>query len=154
MTNIAQQRFSDEVTSMLKRGGWFPGRNIADTMILPSGFVIFPAAQKVLAEFGYLRLGIPGPGIECARGEINMDPMYAANDIEGYEEYGELIHRALYPLGIVDNLDYLAIDEDGTVYLFGDEFWFVGTSFDAALDTLLLGKLTPQIDENGYWETE
>jgi hypothetical protein len=48
------------IIDVLKKAGWYEGRDVANALILPSQFTIFPKAHKVLAEFGGLRFGSRG----------------------------------------------------------------------------------------------
>ncbi len=66
MTGAQAQRFSSDIMKMLHRAGWQPGRDVLETIQFPPGFHLFPAAAHVLAEFGNLRIGYHGPGIDMA----------------------------------------------------------------------------------------
>src|SRR3954468_13334114 len=71
----ARNRFSPEVLKMLRKAGWFPGRDISDNLELPPGFQPFPAALRVLREFGLLQIGHKGSGVRRARCPGVLDPM-------------------------------------------------------------------------------
>ena len=73
-------RFSETVLEMLTEAGWFPGRDVIDSVKLPEGFEIFPAAIEALKEFGHLRAGEEGDGIERARSTIVFEPTLASGD--------------------------------------------------------------------------
>src|SRR6266436_4813621 len=53
-SNATQIRFVPQVEEVLKDSGWFEGRNTEGSLRLPEGFEMFPAASRVLAEFGDL----------------------------------------------------------------------------------------------------
>lgn len=153
MSERAEERFSTQTLEMLREAGWFPGRDVSRDLKLPRGFKPFPAALKVLAEFGNLRIGRDGPGIEFRRKPVILDPMLVAGEDDRYAEFSRLLGVGLYPLGeTADGHAFLAIDELGRVFfIFGDMF-FVGDSFESALENLLLGKkMPPVVDEEGRW---
>ncbi|MFN8446861.1 MAG: SUKH-3 domain-containing protein [Caldilineaceae bacterium] len=64
MNRQHDNRFSTETHELLKRAGWFPSRDVFESVTLPKKFRIFPVAIKVLSEFGNLKIGESGPGID------------------------------------------------------------------------------------------
>ena len=145
-------RFSNDIVHILEKSGWFPERNVENLLKLPDDFVIFPAALKVLKEFGLLHFGERGPGIECARTSINCDPMLADGESELFREYSEQLHRKLYPIGEAhDGYYFLAIDESGTIFLLMDDLRFVHTHFEGAVENLLTGIDSLPVNDKGNW---
>lgn len=141
--------FSDTVLEMLKHAGWFPGRDVIDSVKLPEEFEIFPAAIEVLKEFGHLCVGQEGPGIERARSTIVFEPTLASGDWDWFLLYSNLLQTKLYPLGAVDNDSiYLTIDPGGRVFLVWQDLVFVDDHFDKALEKMLTGIRVRLVDDN------
>ncbi len=138
---------------MLRDSGWFPQRNVSAALVLPLDFAPFPAALDVLSEFGNLRIGRRGPGIEFARTPVVLDPMMAVGESDRFVEFAAPLGVSLYPLGETDDgHGFITIDERGRVFLIFDDLYFVGHTFDRALDNLLRGAVRPRIvDEHGQW---
>jgi len=136
----SEKRFSEEIMEMLKPSGWFSGRDVRDLIKLPDDFEVFSAALEVLKEFGLLRFGKRGAGIECARSVINCDPMLAVGESDRFSEYSEWLQSQLYPLGEVDDGHYfLVIDEMGRTFLLMNDLKLVHITFDGAIENLLKG---------------
>jgi hypothetical protein len=151
----ARGRFVPEIAEMLSEAGWFPGRDVFSQLRLPAGFTLFPAAQRVLQEFGMLRIGREGPGLTSARTPVVLDPMLCEGEDDRFSDYASLLHSCLYPLGeAYGGHLFVAIDDRGRVFLLMDAMWFAGDTFDGALDSLLRGAgRAPEVDETGNWQT-
>ena len=133
-------RYSELSLQMLKESGWYPGRNVLDNINLPSKFQIFPAATKVLQEFGYLCVGQTGPGITCIRSTVVFDPMEADGEDDRFLDWSTDINSPLYPLGSIDDcVFFLAIDQLGRTFLVMEGLVFLDVDFTRALDKLLIG---------------
>ena len=140
-------RFSSETEQLLKRAGWFEGRcdssqveAWAQEMASLDGFKMTPIARSVLKEFGGLHIKSHGPGLECARSDIEINPLLAKCEEDRFFAFSCFKGKQVFPLGeaVVGHM-FAAIDEDGKVYLVMQEVQWVANSFDAALETLLLG---------------
>ena len=143
-------RFSDTVLEMLKEAGWFPGRNVIDTVELPKEYEIFPAAIEALMEFGHLQVGQDAPGIECARSIIVFEPTLSSGAWDWCLIYSKLLGTDLYLLGEVDNQNiHLAIDPQGRVFLVSQDLMFVDDNFDTALEKIVAGIRVRLIDDDG-----
>jgi hypothetical protein len=152
MSERTEQRFLAATMELLREAGWFPGRDVFGDVQLPPVFVIFPAAQRVLAEFGHLVMGRQGPGIGKARSRVVIDPMLAWGEDDRFEEFENLLHTTMYPLGEISGGAFLVIDEQGRVFIIFEDLFFVADTFDEALDDLLNGlKQSPVVDEEGHW---
>lgn len=146
------QRFTEAIVEMLHQAGWRSGRDVMATVQLPRGFRLFPAAARVLAEFGNLRMGRHGPGLEMARRTVRIDPMLALGENEEFAQVETVIGCALYPLGeINEGQAFVAIDEQGRTFIVGDLLLYVDANFDDALDRLLTGKSAVRIDTDEPW---
>lgn len=140
MKNNNLHRFSKLSTALLRKAGWFDGRNMSGKIILPNEFQISDVALKVLNEFGNLKVGETGPGIDCAKTIVDFNPTLAMGEAERFGEWSIEINSYLYPLGEVDNGHmYLAIDDRGRVFLLMDILVYLDAEFDRAIDKLLTG---------------
>jgi len=83
---------------------------------------------------------------------VEINPMLGGYSEQEFAEAGVLIHSVLYPLGELDDGHaFLAIDEQGRIFIVGDIFHYVDATFDAALDRLLTGRRSLPVDEHGHW---
>ena len=137
----------EPIESLLRRAGWYPGRRDQHAVagwqakLALDGFSMHAAAEAVLLEFGGLHVGDSGPGVECARADVRLDPTLAIGERDRLQEYFPQVHgRGLYPLGETDGGHcILAIAEDGEVFRVMDEVIDRWPSFRVALRALLLG---------------
>jgi hypothetical protein len=134
--------FTPETEKLLRRAGWYPGRQVLDKVKLAEGFTLFPAAKSVLDEFGGLIIGERGPGRAKAKAVIEMDPSSGEHLVETYKAYEHDQGVLLYPIGS-EHLEivYLLIDAEGRCYLNVDtDIWRkVATTFERSLEILLHG---------------
>ena len=137
-------QFSDVVVDALKNSGWQPGRRVDDSTIRGwlrslEGFEVNGAAERVLQEFGGLKIDQRGPGVSVARGPINFDPMKASGEDDRFADFASLTGK-LFPLGEVwGGYALFAISPDERVFAVMDDVWLVGESFAEALDHLVRG---------------
>ena len=143
------QRHDPEVERLLVAAGWHPGRQVADLVAQwrgalesDGGFQLHPAAESVLLEYGGLVIDSHGPGRDLARSPLHLDPTLAVGEEDRLHEYfPELAGRDFFPLGETDHGHaFLAIDHRGAVVQVMDEVYGEWPSFDAALESLLLGR--------------
>jgi hypothetical protein len=142
-----ERRFHPDVERLLREGGWASGRRASSEVAhwrqrleSPAGFVLHDAAKSVLLEFGGLRLGRSGPGVNVGRATLNLDPTLVSDDQLLRDGFPQFRGRSLFPLGEVDGGHaLLAVDISGEVYSFMDEVYGHWPTFDAALDGLLRG---------------
>src|SRR5262245_61623031 len=99
-------RFSTQAEDLLKRAGWYSGRQVPDlvaswkaSLLLSDGFEMFQSAEKALLEFGGISLDESAPGETCAREPFTLDPTLAAYENDRFNELSSLLHSRLYPLG-------------------------------------------------------
>lgn len=142
-------RFSREVEGALRLAGWVPDRRVDldQWKASLSEFTWHAAAEEFLQEFGGIRVDISGPGITCAREPFEFDPELAIGEGEKFAELSELFGHKFFPLGEVGQGEFfLAIDEEGAIYLLGGWALKHGVG-DAALEHLVTGvapeKLSP-----------
>lgn len=138
------QRFSKQVEAILLRGGWFEGRTYALRNYNAFPSKPFPAARRVLGEFGGLQFGESGAGIDFATCDFDMRPVWGDRRFKGWRKEESSIGRRLYKLGMVSRLNaYLLIDDAGAVYSLMDDLILIAPSFEEALESLLLGRRHP-----------
>jgi hypothetical protein len=138
-----QPSVGSEIGRLLRDAGWFPSRRLPEAVarwrsaLEAEGFVLHPAAEAVLVEFGGLHVGSMGPGVEMARSEVCLDPSLAVGE---RERFAELRGRQVFPLGEVDGGNgFLGVDRAGAVYLVAEEVLARWPSFEAALRSLVTG---------------
>jgi hypothetical protein len=143
------QRHDPEVEQLLVAAGWYPGRQVTDLVARwrgalesDGGFQLHPAAESVLLEYGGLVIDSHGPGRDLARAPLHLDPTLALGEEDRLHEYfPELAGRDFFPLGETDNGHvFLAIDRGGAVVQVMDEVYGRWSSFERALESLLLGR--------------
>lgn len=138
-------RFSAKTENTLQRAGWYPGRQVPDKLAswkdneMLSHFEMFPTAERILLEFGGLRVDEYGPGETCAQEPFVVDPTVAAFEQELFRYFSTLVNTRLYPLGEVDNgHNYWAIGENKQVYLLMNDIQLLGDNIDEALENLII----------------
>ncbi len=136
------------VFSTLTRAGWTEGRldearvaRWVRELDAPGGFEIFDAARDALAEFGGLSVRVDGPGIDFAKGSFEVNPILALGEGEVFRGFEKSLAKRLYPLGeAYGGHSFLAVSEDGAVFLLADDIRQIGHSMQEALEALVLGK--------------
>lgn len=148
-------RFSAKTEYTLQRAGWYPGRQVPAKIAswksneMLSYFEMFPTAEKVLLEFGDLRVDQKGPGETRAREPFVVDPTFAANEQRLFGYYSTLVNTRLYPLGEVHSgYNFWAIGEDNHVYVLMNDIRLLGKDIDDALENLIIGRKTIEIWPN------
>lgn len=158
-------RFPQDVEDALVAAGWLPGRD-ASARVGPwlEAFTAravdgrrhepFPAAERLLAEFGLLDVEQVGIGEAEPLRSFHFLPLDTWIDPWDYARLAHALGRRLFPVAVVDNTGYLAVDEAGRVFLMAEfDVSFVGADIDAALESLVRGyPLVPVVD--GHWEGE
>src|SRR5215204_604308 len=117
-------RFTNQTEKTLRRAGWYPGRQVPNVVAswkdnaMLSEFEMFPSAEKVLVEFGGLKIGKQGPGETCSREPFEIDPALAGYEGDMFRDFSALVNTKLYPLGeVAQGLGYWAIGENDHIYL-------------------------------------
>jgi hypothetical protein len=132
------QRFPESVQKLLLKAGWFPGRDV-ELPALPTDYVLFDKAEKALREFGALKVGETGAGVDLAKSDTLFLPAMAEGMSPGTGVFSKAGKR-IYPLGeLYGGAALLFIDEEGGVHYWHDEVEPVAPSLDQALVKLLLG---------------
>lgn len=137
-----------ETQRLLKRAGWYPGRQVPGLVmkwteqLSTDGFAVSRAAKGVLLEFGGLRIEQAGPGESAARASFSFDPSGSIGEKTYYADVERALGAALCPIGEVeDGTGALLIADDERTIVVLNGAWIIGTSFQDALDSLVLGRL-------------
>jgi hypothetical protein len=136
-----------EVRRILDAAGWNEERNSSTeteswSSQLSPGFRLFPAAEMALTRYGGIHVKQSGPGAEAARESFELNPLLAIGEEDRFAEHALRIGEPLYPLGEAGNGHvFLAIAADGRVFALMEDLWFLGESMEAAIETLVLGRL-------------
>lgn len=115
-------RYTTETAEELAAAGWFPGRSVEVGPLL-SGLDMgqlnmHAAARSFLTEYGGLALTPNGPGVNRARQHFTLNPSLCSEEEDRFLEWGEVLGKTLFPVGEFDyGAQFLAIDEDGEIYL-------------------------------------
>ena len=150
-------RFSELARNALERSGWFPGRNVRDQVqkwqaaLITDGFRIFPAAERVLNEFGGLALRQRGEGLTAARETFVFDPTAAHLEDDRFAAFSRLIKSALYPIG-EHGEGFLAIAEDGRVFVLLDDIVRLGSNIEEALEAMIQGIRGTAVEGHADWD--
>ncbi len=141
------KRFSAQTEATLRKAGWYPGRQVPKlvakwkTNKMLTGFEMFPLAEKILLEFGGLKIKQRGPGESLAREPFQFDPTMAGYEDDRFSDFLSLVNTKLYPLGEAATRHYYwTIGENEHVYLLMDDIQLVGTNIDEALENLIIGR--------------
>lgn len=150
---------SEKTQILLKRMGWFEGRNIPlNELKLP--YNDYPEfVLDFLQKYG----NIEG---ECERQEYTevVNKIFLIPETESHlligdnyiPYYQSLIGKKLYPLGAYDggNGYDICCDADGRVYMIGEYCYHRGENLHKGIENIILGfwKESKQLDENtGKW---
>lgn len=146
-------RFSLQTEQVLRRAGWYPGRQVPDIVtswkreVMLSEFHMFPSAERVLLEFGGLNVDQRGVGETCAREPFEVDPTLAAYEGDRFSELSPLVSTKLYPLGEAFSGNYYwAIGEDDQLFVLMDDIQLLGKNIDEAFENLILGRMPQKIE--------
>jgi hypothetical protein len=99
--------------------------------------------RRVLAAAGWMEQRIVTSEMEeTARESFDLNPLFAIGAEERFSEHALRLGKALYPLGEAGNGHvFLAIAADGCVFALMDDLWLLGESMEAAMETLILGRI-------------
>jgi hypothetical protein len=140
-------RFTPEIESVLKKCGWYPGRQVWDRVEKwrqefkeYDDIFLFDKAEETLLEFGGLTIKSTLPGIDFLPETIYLDPSRALGEKERWEWESEISSK-LFPLGDIESaMAFLCIDESGRVYYVMDFIILIGYSIEEALENQIAGK--------------
>jgi hypothetical protein len=161
---MMEQRFNPEVENVLRAAGWFPGRQVSQKKLEEWEAIrpLFPAAHRVLREFGNLEIPyITGPNMghddELA---LSFDPFinWEPDSNESMAKFEEEFGCRLYPLGVSEAhlgfykgerlLGYpgnaLILDERGRLFCYFYGLGLIGNTFDKALCNFILHLKNPR----------
>jgi hypothetical protein len=149
-----KSRFSEFTETILRASGWSPNRNVSQLVIQwkaeiqkTDGQEMFPEAEKILIEFGGLKIKQNYPNKIYSRTSVEINPSLVIYESDRFEVFEKNLEINLYPLGETDGgHSFLTVGEDGRIFLVMMNVWFVANSFDEALENLILGKMPQFID--------
>lgn len=129
---------------ILTQAGWSPERDVGPMITLwkerleRAGFgEMFPAARKILAEFGGLRTEERGIGARGARSRVSFYPECAVGEEERFV-LDDCPATSLFPLGEVDDGQcFLGTDREGRVFLVDQEARMIANNIYEALERLV-----------------
>jgi hypothetical protein len=154
--------FHEDILVVLKKTGWFPGRDISfkiseisQKIETASGIKIFSAAFLILKEFGNLTFNIDKPGVDLFASSFSFFPEDCIGELERLLFYQGFCNTNLYPIGREKKCDsFLAIGENCKIYNFLDTDFVIeiGESFENSLFNLIKGVKgkTIYIDEANF----
>jgi hypothetical protein len=160
------ERFPAEVAELLRGAGWYPGHRRTDAQVAAAVEMVrgevgrngarieaFSAVTEALSEFGGLYVVQDGPGRDLRLRPFAIDPTQVAATTETLADLGRLLDTRLFPIGMEgDHESVLAIDEAGRVFALDHAgVWYLGSTVDAALITLVTGTQPPRLSERGTW---
>jgi hypothetical protein len=157
----ARRAWTSATEATLRSAGWTPTRcehakvqRWRAALEQPGGFVMSHAAARVLAEFGGLRAEARGPGIECARGSFDLNPLLAEGEEDRFAAFAAFVEGPMFPLGELDGGHaFLGIDTTGAVFLVEGWLARLGDDIYAALDATLEGRKSIVVAERGNWSS-
>ncbi|MEU1313582.1 SUKH-3 domain-containing protein [Streptomyces tibetensis] len=138
----AGTRWSEETDRVLRAGGWFPGRSVPtdtweDILLQTGEFEMHDAARRFLSEFGAVGAPYREPWDSMPWMEFSLDPLLAFWDAEIIDDLAEQAGVDLYPIGMRDRGNqYLAMAENGSVFVGMDSVWLLAPTPDEALQRL------------------
>ncbi|MEV4806628.1 SUKH-3 domain-containing protein [Nonomuraea sp. NPDC049421] len=143
------RRFSSEVERMLRRAGWFPGRQV-DIEAWKASLALFDwhdEVERFLREFGDISVDVRGPGITTAREPFEFDPELAVGEEDRFAELSRDFRRRFFPVGAVGTGGefFLAIDEQGYLYLVISWVFYLG-DVTSGIERLVTGVKAERVE--------
>ena len=138
-------RLSASIEPIFVRAGWRSGRRVAVSHKISKDH----PASALISEFGGLKVGNCGPGVECAAGDVwfsSTQPAYDPPD--EIQELTKLLQTELIYFAAAHNAhEQLYIDRQGRIFAIAEVTSgasLAGWDFKEAMGKLLLGRrLTP-----------
>ena len=111
----------------------------------------FPLPNELLNEFGGLAVRQRGERLTAAREPFVFDPTAARLEDDRFAAFGRLIQSPLYPLG-EHGEGFLAIAEDGRVFVHLDEMVQLGRTIEEALEAMVQGIRGTTVEGHADWD--
>lgn len=140
-----EPRFAAHVHLALIQAGWHEGRRVPAMVAewerrLAEFGAMSAAANAALTEFGGLRFDLDGPGMDKARESFRLDPTLVEGECDRLGAFASVV-GSLYPLGdFAHGAYFIAMAQDGQVFVLEQDIQRVGGDIVDALDRLLLGR--------------
>jgi len=126
------------ICSLFEQAGWVRGRTVKVSARVSSGH----PARAILSSFAGLRVGVAGPGLECAASDIAFRDRDSEHEFES--QWSPYLRSQLICVGGQHNEHgELFIDSLGRVFgasLIHDAFWLDGENVWAGIENVLLGR--------------
>ncbi|WP_441246584.1 SUKH-3 domain-containing protein [Kitasatospora sp. McL0602] len=120
--------------------------NVQDGLLEP-----FPAARRILDQYGGLAIPPVGPGVEVASNGCVIDTAVARSGRTALVALAELLDSPVFPVGRVGS-DVLAIDDRGQLFRQGQSgWWYLGATAEDGLARLVEGFAPARVDADGQW---
>jgi hypothetical protein len=160
----ARRRFPDDVRQVLTTAGWRSDRNVgaqvstwlaelyAATPGLDRRLPIFPAARRVLEEFGGLTFRqLKRPGVATGGFDVQFWPTEGRVLTDLFVEFAADLGMPVFPLAwYEDGPSDIVAAADGRVFLLHEAGEFlVGPSPDEAMTRLVRGEPFAEVDDSG-----
>lgn len=157
------ERFAPDVAGVLTAAGWTPGRHVDEQPAVRyvrdeigrngARSEPHPAAVAALREFAGLTVLQDGPGVELRCRPFVIDPVPVAASTETLADFGAVLGRSLFPIGMEGDHDsIIAMADTGDVFALDHTGeWHLGATMDDALTTLVTGRRPPRVDSTGHW---
>jgi hypothetical protein len=139
--------FSEFTEAVLRKSGWFPERSVRnavlrwDLELQQDNFQIFPEAEKILTQFGGIKIEKHKSRTKSSRFlPMLLDPTMALGENDRFTEFADLLGNKLYPLGeFIEVHYYLAVSEDGRIFSLMSDLLLIGKNFNQALENIING---------------
>jgi hypothetical protein len=153
MSEFRPSNWSTATRTLVEKAGWYPDRRVElPATDWPASFVRPGAtsaqeAERIVQEFGGLRVDARGPGIECAATSFEIDPSLAFGEEDRFQAYEERFGIQLVPIGEAgDGAAFLAVDEAGRTYLALDDVLLLsGDNIYEAIEALVVGRRSKEV---------
>jgi hypothetical protein len=164
--NPDPSRFSDVTASELLHAGWRPAaapdiqaemaETMAEDIVAVNGrefrHQAFPAVYEAYGHTGMLVITRRAPGVDQRSQAFEICSDRGRHFADVLHEFGQVIRARLFPLGRVGYESLLAIDEHGRVFHLDQAGeWFVAGGYVEALETLIQGRRTHRVRDDGTW---
>lgn len=154
----ARRRLPEDVRAVLTAAGWRSDRDVSAWVTTwlketaDARLPIFPAARRLLDEFGGLRFRqLKPPGVASGGFDVQFWPTDGRVLVELFAEFAADLGMPVFPLAwYEDGPSDLVVAADGRVFLLHEAGEFlVGATPDEAITRLVRGEPPTEVDDSG-----